>query len=345
MMKMGDLGMAGGLAVAALAFTLSAAPAAAQGTDDCRCVDRDGNAIENCSCFRAPDVRAFVAPLWQSDERPRLGISVDANQSARRDADGALVTDVLEGGPADEAGIRRGDVITAIDGHSLFEPLAADAEEGFDLDQSVPVQRLLAMARELEPGEEVAVEYVRDGETHTTTVEAEELSDEWGGFGVARPRLESSRLREQLRGLTGDMRFRFRDRTEAPVAPEARDDLWEYSFGPRAPGRVRVFGGGDGAAVLIDRYRGVMNGLELVALNPQLGAYFGAERGVLVADVHEDSTLGLEPGDVVLRIGDRQVDTPDRMRRILQSYGDDEEVTLVIRRDGRETTVTGRVGG
>lgn len=333
------------LSVAVLAIGLAPAPSAAlQQRDECRCVDRQGNEIERCSCFRQPRVDMFAAPWRDADERPRLGISVDVRQSARRDAEGAMITDVLDGGPADAAGLRRGDLITSIDGHSLFEPLEGDVEEGFDLDDSVPVQRLLAIARELEPGQEVEVEYLRDGEAATVRVEAEDLAESWGRrFSVVQPEWDTERFRERLRGLTEEMRggrfeFRFHEQ-------DGDQDVDEFDFfvpGPDAD--VRVFGGPGASGLVVGRLGGARYGVELVELNPSLGAYFGTQTGVLIADVAEDSTLGLRPGDVVLRVGDREVTTPARMLRILDSYGDDELVTLRIRRDGREMEVEGRVG-
>ena len=82
---------------ASLALITAAMPATAQqGREDCRCVDRDGNEIENCSCFRMPQVDRLIAQIGLAS-RPRLGISVEVDQGARRDAQGVLVTDVMEG--------------------------------------------------------------------------------------------------------------------------------------------------------------------------------------------------------------------------------------------------------
>jgi hypothetical protein len=303
------------LALGAVAMGLPASGTAAQQTrDDCRCVDTDGNAIADCSCFRAPRLEA-MAPFMVGMGRPRLGINVSTEQTSALDAQGAAVTKVLEDGPAWNAGIREGDLITAIDGQSLFDPLPREREDDFDLDQSIPVQRLLALARELEPGEAVAVTYLRGGEERTANVTAEDLTDRTFGY---MPGFDAERLRDQLRGLNQDLsRFEWRGQ------------------GPGSASTALFFGGSG-----FGRY-----GLELVELNAGLGQYFGTEQGTLVVNVTEDSELGLEPGDVILRIGDRAADTPDRVLRVLGSYGANEDIPIHLRRNGREMSVMGRLGG
>ena len=347
-MMMGSFPVAARLsAVVALTIAITFTPATAQARGDCHCVDRDGNEIENCTCFRTPRFEGLLSTYAFSGSRPRLGISVDIRQSTRRDVAGALVTDVLDDGPADDAGIEQGDVITSIDGKSLFEPLPGDVEDDFDIDQSIPVQRLLAVAAELEAGQEVEVEYLRDDEPRTAVLEAEDLSNSWGrNFTVLAPGWDAERFRGQLRSLTeGARAMEFRSEALEGLTERLRDQEWRFSFEPRERGEVRIFGGGDVPGLVSGRFNSGRDGLELVELNPSLGSYFGAEEGVLVAGVDEDSTLGLEAGDVVLRVGDRPVATPARMRRILQSYAEDEDVTFQIRRDGEEISVTGRQGG
>lgn len=316
-------GVAWILAAGALAAGASPGAGTAQQSDrDCLCVDADGNEIENCTCFRMPDVEAFVAPFVGA--RPRLGISVRTSQDSELDALGAEVTRVMEDGPADEAGIRENDVITSIDGHSLFEPLAGDIEDDFDLDESIPVQRLLAIARDLEPGQEVEVEYLRDGERRAATVEAEDLSTRT--FSFVGPGFDEERLREQVERIR-------------VYADDIRDQAWDYRFDPP---NGAVFRGGDGPLILGGwDFRG--HGLELVALTPTLGEYFGVTEGVLVTDVDDDSTLGLRPGDVILRVGDRDVTTPARVQRILGSYADDEEIVFRVQRQGSAIDVMGRL--
>lgn len=82
-------------------------------------------------------------------------------------------------------------------------------------------------------------------------------------------------------------------------------------------------------------------GLQLAAVNPELGAYFGTDRGVLVTAVDSDTSLNLRPGDVILAVGDREVRDPAHVRSILASYRDDETIPLRIVREQRTQQVTG----
>jgi S1-C subfamily serine protease len=79
---------------------------------------------------------------------------------------------------------------------------------------------------------------------------------------------------------------------------------------------------------------------------PEIEPYLAADGqgGVLVVDVHEDSTTGLMAGDVILSIGDREATSPERAQRILGSYTEGEDVTFRILRRNSEMTVTGQLG-
>ena len=358
--------------IAVLASTVSAAPASAQNSADCRCVDRDGNQIENCSCFGVSPLRGLIQGLVPTaDARPRIGLSVDPQQSARNDARGARVTALMDDGPAEQGGIRVGDMITSVDGHSLFEPLSGDAEDDFDLDMSIPVQRLLAISRDLEPGQEIEIEYVRGSETQTAMVEAQELSS-WGndsrrrGFDFARPTLNGNLYREQVRGVPDVADFRGSFEFRSDDLHEMRERLQELTHRAREQAQrsrvrvraqrsdIHVLTGPDAHTLIVGDYfggnlytigMGRIHGIDLLEMKPGLASYFGTESGMLVTNVDEDSTLGLEPGDVILRIGDRDATSPGRVRRILSTYDEDEEITLRIMRDHDEMTVTGRLGG
>lgn len=296
-----------------------------EGERECRCVDRDGTELERCVCVRMPDVERIVARSLSGLSRPRLGISVMMTEPSEQ-VDGARVTEVLEDGPAHRAGLREGDVITRLDGRSLTAPLDTRQEEGLDPDRALAPQRLLALIRDVDPGDEVEVEYLRDGRTERTVVEAEDLTS-WRAFTVGPRGWNEDRFGEEMRAL-GD-----RMRALGPmVAPRPPDAPMAFRFeGPR----------GDAPVWFDIRGRGV-EGLELVGVNPELGTYFGTDRGVLVASVPDRSALGLQAGDVILEIDGRATDDPDRVRSILASYEPGEAVTFRVRRDGREVDIAGR---
>jgi hypothetical protein len=321
----------------ALAALLATTVAAAQDRPrperaDCRCVDAEGEEIPDCTCLRTGGSGDFLRSFaFNHDARARLGITVSTEQGASLDTRGALVQSVTRDGPADDAGIEEGDVITRVDGHGLLDALDADTERDFDLDRSVPVQRLLAILRDVEPDQEVEVHYEREGETRTTTVEARELGA-WTGFGAVGSGWRQGEMADRMRALGDRMRgFHF----EGPEGSDALR-LWADSTGSRG---MRVLSSPDVGVYVF----GGRRGLDLIELKPGLASYFGVDGGVLVAEVDEDSALGLEPGDVVLAVGDRDVEGPEHLRRILRSYQDDEPITFRIMRHEREMSVQGRL--
>jgi len=348
-LALGALAAAGTL-VQAQAQAQDARPRVRAERDDCRCVDRDGNPIENCTCFRTPDVPAIMArvsPLFGS--RARLGIRITEERDAGDASRGVRIESVVEDGPADAAGLREDDVITALDGKSLLRPLDRETEESFDLDGSVAVQRLLALLRDVEPEQEVRVDYLRDGDARSTTVTAKELGGWTVGTVLPRWRSDPGEMAEAM----ADMRGRLRDlRVEgrAPSVWEVRPpDASGTSVRIRSPGFLfggagECPGGGGDRMVLSSFSTTCVGGAALEDLNPKLGEYFGTSRGVLVTDVDDDSTLGLEPGDVILDVGGREATDAGRVRRILASYEGDEAITLHIMRQKREMTVQGSLG-
>lgn len=313
--------------------------------ETCRCVNPDGKPIENCTCFTWPGGRGAMARMLPSlGGRARLGITLESAASGGAEASGAEVASVLEGGPADQAGIREGDVITRVDGKSLLEPMSPDVERDLDEEASLPVQRLMEIVQSIDSGQEVEVEYLRDGERRTATVEAKEL-DGWA-VTIPSPPWDAQAFEGRMRDLGQAMvwsdssqgpRVFLRRRPEGEMivgaAPHVSAmSVWECP-GEDEPGLFHMSFSGQ-----------CVGGLELVDLKPGLAEYFGTARGVLVADVHDSSQLGLRPGDVILAVGDREVTDPDRVRRILGSYGADETVTFRIMRQKGETTVTGKLG-
>jgi putative serine protease PepD len=70
--------------------------------------------------------------------------------------DGLFVQSIVSGGPAQQAGLRVGDVITAVNGHAASN-----------------IDVLTAIQVTSRAGDEVKVEYLRNGASHTATLTLE----------------------------------------------------------------------------------------------------------------------------------------------------------------------------
>jgi len=79
--------------------------------------------------------------------------------------------------------------------------------------------------------------------------------------------------------------------------------------------------------------RGPFMDMELVTLTPQLGRYFGADKGVLVVRAPAKGAMQLEDGDVILAIDGRQPVSGSHATRILASYQPGEKLNLRIVRE------------
>jgi S1-C subfamily serine protease len=85
----------------------------------------------------------------------REGLEIDVKK-------GVLISGVEEDSPADEAGLEDGDVIVEFDGKTVRSP-----------------DNLRDMVRETEPGTEVEIVVVRDGDRKTIELTVGELPDQW----------------------------------------------------------------------------------------------------------------------------------------------------------------------
>jgi len=247
----------------------------------------------------APEASAQGSVHIMEFGRPRLGITLKMQASAD-DKVGARVQQVSPDGPADKAGLKEGDIITKFNGTSLAG-VSSDDE-----DQSGPGHKLIAMARKLDDGDTVKVEYERGNDTRTATIIAKELSG--GELGMQRWKVGPD---------GGNFNFRMPVMGETPRG---------FAFtGPNGPGTFRM------------RFN---RGLDLIDLNADLGEYFGTKEGVLVVSSPSDSAVPLKAGDVILSLDGRKPKSAAHAQRILDSYDAGETIKADVIRKQKHTTLT-----
>lgn len=247
----------------------------------------------------APERRATVQAYTEAPaimrlfgNRARLGVTVRSRpRNAATDSIGAVLDAVTPSGPADQAGLKGGDIITTFNGEMLPGRYPAAGE-----DESEPARKLVDFVQELEEGDTVVVDYRRGRETHRATIVAKQLGAEGFSFGVTTP------------------------------MPDVR-----VNVSPKIEALTRI--------PMIAWSSGWLD-LELVALNPELGEYFGTTDGLLVIRAPEESDLQVQGGDVILSVDGRPATNQAQLMRILRSYEPGEDVKLDIMRQKRRTTLT-----
>ncbi|MCS7080331.1 MAG: PDZ domain-containing protein [Chloracidobacterium sp.] len=255
--------------------------------------------------FRRPTVYLGVFPQTLSEQRAaELGVSPPQ---------GVYLVKVVEGSPADRAGLKRGDVVVSINGQAVV-----NGEHFRDL------------LRKQTPGQAMTLGVVRDKQRLTLTVVPEKprvsvLALPDGPFGIT---IDPEACREQVE--------QFREQAERvrEMAEQMR------RLGEQRRAEIK---GGALAMVFSDRGR---LGVRTQTLSEQLARYFGVTEGVLVTEVIPGSPAekaGIRAGDCLVKIGDRPIrDSRDLARELRRAEAGEIKVTLV--RDKQSLVVTPTLG-
>jgi C-terminal processing protease CtpA/Prc len=224
------------------------------------------------------EVRKFK---FDFSNKPRLGVNIESEEEGGP-VEGVAILSVTPGSAADDAGMRAGDIITAVDGTSLT------AESSYAASMS-----LLEIMKVVEEGDQLDVEYLRDGNVGTVQIEprvvpmnAYAWSSDGGNFVMP----------------------------NMPDMHASAEAIEKFRFS---------FGG----------WRGGWGDMEVVELTEELGRYFGTDSGLLVISAPSSNAFKLQEGDVIKNIDDREPSSVNHCMRILGSYQPGEKLVLNILRD------------
>ena len=275
--------------------------------------------------------------VYRTTARPVIGVVLgNAND------EGVEVLGVSPAGPAERAGIQQGDVIVAFGNRKLSA-----------VDESGDAMRGLNIAlKDLKADEPVIVSVDRGGESLDLSV-VPEKREPLGWHTVTRfptapespespekvisierivvPEIDTEELAEQIEQI----RIEVAERGKLISAREpASHDVYEFEFhdlselGDLALHEANIWFG-----------LPLTRGLKLAELDPELGEYFKVDRGVLVLKAQTDNKLQLETGDVILQVGDTQVNSPAEFMRTLREYESGEELSIDVKRDRKNRTL------
>ena len=213
---------------------------------------------------------------------------------------GVRIAAVSPLGPAQEAGVRPGDRLLAV-GDRALDGASAEAR----------VEQAIALLRKADIGDEIKLRVQRGKSEIDLGVRPRRLPalSTWRNAWPEAQR----RAEDMARAATPLTRFRLGELSPLALCAEGEDCLAQALL---ASGR--------------------WHGLRLFPLNPELGRYFGGQRGLLVLDA--DPGYPLRPGDVLLSVQGELVESTDAAMRLLRGEGGQLRQVL-LRRDGREQQV------
>ena len=225
------------------------------------------------------------------------------------DERGAIVMKVVEGSPAEKAGLKENDVIVSFNGRRV--------------DTVRELQRLLA---ETPAGRNVQFETIRGGGNHTVQATLTRRSPEvgWAHFDDSLLRKNLTQNQESLLKRNQDT-LRLYERS----LERAGKSYGDFNF--VAPGKFMYF-------------RGSKLGIGVETLTDQLAEFFGVKSGhaVLVTEVTENSAAakaGLKAGDVITAVDGQTI---GGVSELLQAISKKQEGTIAITivRNRSEQTIT-----
>jgi|GEM_PF-332023 len=268
--------------------------------------------------------RTYAYRYFGDPDRGMIGVVLG------KDDHGLRINAVTPGGPADKAGVKNGDVIVTVD--------------GIDLTKTPANAQTPQVLHDLKVGQEVKVTVVRDGKKVDTTMKAERrepfnmsLAIDHAELGKLKRLDEMQALGELGAELPPDYERRIEMQVEEATRQAERqaERSAQHSQIDRERSVRIAEQANEQVLRAMQRVKVSMPwwGLNLANLNPDLGAYFGTDHGVLVLSTDADSAKTLKSGDVLMSIGGKPVERPeDALRLLREQPGKDVKIEVLRQR-------------
>ena len=242
--------------------------------------------------------------------RGMFGMAVTSSDNGLR------VDAVTPGGPAERSGIKTGDTITRIDG----KPAGTHGTSGNALWHA-------------QAGKPIALTVDRGGKLHELRVTPERLQpSDWQDI-ARQAQLAADQATAQVRS--------------PEFQKQIQQSIEEAMKGAEAA-RVGAVAAREAAGKARERAWIALRstpwfGLNLAPLNPDLGSYFGTDRGALVLSRDDKQFPELHPGDVITAVGSQAIARPEDATRALRDATKNKSVAVALRRHGKPVTLTMKV--
>ena len=248
--------------------------------------------------------RSYAYRYLGNPDRAMIGVVLGSDDK------GVHISAVTPDGPAARAGLRDGDVITAIDGKAVGNS----------------TEKARGLLGNLQEGQDVSIAYVR-GEQKGVVKLAAERREAWNWPLLMNedpdhpflPKDFNERIRADVEHATREAERTYEREHERMGEEAARATREAMRHMPREHAMMRM----------------AMPwwGLNLVPLNADLGRYFGTDKGVLVIAADEDSLPGIRAGDVITSIAGEPVSRPEDALRALRDKESGKDVAIKLLRE------------
>lgn len=307
----------------------------------------------NREVARARADRQHADHVVRSSARPVIGVILGDVEGK-----GVEVLGVSPDGPSERAGIKKGDVIVAVGGRKLTSiQSSGDARDGLrialrDIEADKPLA--ISVQRETKILGLTLVPEVREPMSWQSVTRfpsaprAPHMAASAGSpsapkaphapervISVERvvvPELDTVEMTIQIEQMRAEIEKRRALREAGMVDPDEGE--WEIEFhemselGNFALQDANVWFG-----------LPMAQGLRLAEVDSELGAYFKTDRGVLVLQAKTDNDLKLKSGDVILQVGETEVNSPAEFMRALRGLNSGDELVMDIKRNRKNRTL------